>query len=198
MAVSLMAWMAAIFVLVLRLRVRLPGFIAAMGPLAFLATFGGALRLSGGRASSELAGGSIPHAHVLLASAGLSMLGIAGVAGLFFLLEHRRLKSKRPVSLRVRLPSLEALDRVNAVTLAVGVPLLSLGVLTGLFWVHDTEGALWLGTSHQTWTLLAWAIYAGLAVARFAGDQGARQAAASAVAGFVFLLFAVVGVGLLA
>ncbi len=34
-------------------------------------------------------------------------------------------------------------------------------------------------------------------LARFVGHQGARQAA-SAVAGFVFLLFAVVGVGVLA
>ena len=48
------------------------------------------------------------------------------------------------------------------------------------------------------WAVVAWAIYAGLVLARFAGRQGARQAAASAVAGFAFLLFAVVGVELLA
>ena len=45
--------------------------------------------------------------------------------------------------------------------------------------------------------MLAWVLYAGLVASRFLGGQGARQAAASAVAGFAFLLFAVVGIGLL-
>ena len=52
------------------------------------------------------AGGSWEHAHVLLASAGLAMLGIAGLAGAFFLMEHRRLKSKRPI--RRRFPCLRS------------------------------------------------------------------------------------------
>ena len=41
-------------------------------------------------------------------------------------------------------------------------------------------------------------IYAGLVVSRFFGRQVGRPAAASAVGGFAFLLFAVVGVELLA
>ena len=44
--------------------------------------------------------------------------------------------------------------------------------------------------------MIAWMIYLGLVSLRFIGHQGARQAAASAVAGFAFLVFAVVGVGL--
>jgi hypothetical protein len=44
--------------------------------------------------------------------------------------------------------------------------------------------------------VIAWLIYLGLVALRFAGRQGARQAAASAVAGFAFLVVAVVGVGL--
>jgi hypothetical protein len=44
--------------------------------------------------------------------------------------------------------------------------------------------------------MVAWMIYLGLVSLRFIGHQGARQAAASAVAGFAFLVFAVVGVGL--
>ena len=45
------------------------------------------------------------------------------------------------------------------------------------------------------WTLVAWLIYAGLLGLRILGRQGARQAAATAVGGFLFLLFAVLGVG---
>ena len=201
LVISLMAWMAVLIVLYLKWRFRLPGFIAVVGPVAFLAAFGGALRLTAGSPATALdatlAGGSMPHAHVLLASAGFAFLGIANVAGLFFLVEYRRLKSKHPLAFGLRLPSLEILDRVNVVSLSLGFPLLSLGVLTGMLWLQTTSGQLWMGSNHETWSAIAWTIYAGLVAARFAGRQGARQAAASAVAGFAFLLFAVVGVGII-
>jgi ABC-type transport system involved in cytochrome c biogenesis permease subunit len=135
---------------------------------------------------------------VLLSSAGLALLGLAGLAGVIFLIEHARLKSKRPPDRRFPLPALEALDRVNAVALAVGFLLLTLGVITGMIWLQTTKGVPWSGTAHETWTFVAWAVYAGLVVARFVTKQGSRQAAASAVGGFAFLLFAVVGLEIIA
>jgi len=196
MAVSLMAWMTVIALLVLMWRVRLPGLAAAVGPLAFLAVFVSALHAPTAVRLGEAREGPLAHSHVLLASAGLALLGIAGVAGAFFLLEHRRIKSRRPRGSGIKLPSLEALDRVNRVALAIGFPLLTLGVVTGALWLQSTRGRPWLGSEHEIWTMVAWGIYAGLAAARFAGHQAGRQAAASAVAGFAFLLFAVVGVGM--
>jgi ABC-type transport system involved in cytochrome c biogenesis permease subunit len=136
---------------------------------------------------------------VLLASGGLALLAVAAVAGAVYLLENRRLKRKRPAAVTgSSLPSLEALDRVAAVALAVGFPLLTLGVASGMLWLEAATGRLWTGSAHEAWNALAWALYALLVTARFAAGQGARNAAASAVAGFVFLLFAVVGVGILA
>jgi len=194
---GLTAWMAVLFFLAFMGRVRLPGLAAIVGFTAFLSVFTGALTGGLGGADESFSEGGLPHAHVLLASAGLALMGIAGLSGLFFLLEHRRLKQKRKVAAVYPMPSLEALDRVNFIALAVGFPLLTLGVLTGSLWVQHERGVLWLGTSHETWTIVAWGIYAGLAAARFAGRQAGRQAAASALAGFAFLLFAVVGVELL-
>lgn len=196
-AISVMAWMGVIALLLLMWRVRLMGLAAGVGPVAFLAVFVSSLQVTGATAGELDAGGAVPHAHILLSSAGLSLLGVAGLAGIFFLLEHRRIKSKRPASSDVQLPSLEALDRVNKASLSVGFPLLTLGVVTGSIWLQTEKGVPWTGTGHETWTLVAWGIYAGLAAARFAGHQGARQAAASAVAGFAFLVFAVIGVGIL-
>jgi hypothetical protein len=40
-------------------------------------------------------------------------------------------------------------------------------------------------------------VYGALVVARFVAKQGSRQAAASAVGGFAFLLFAVIGLELI-
>jgi ABC-type transport system involved in cytochrome c biogenesis permease subunit len=198
MAISFTVWIGVLFLLALMWRLRVPALTGAIGPVAFLAVFVASLRLGGSGGAAFQTSGSWPHLHVLLGSAGLGLLGVAGVAGLFFLAEHARLKAKRGIAGKGLLPSLEALDQVNSVSLAIGFPLLTLGLLTGVLWLQAAHGVSWQGNSHEVFTVVAWGIYAGLATARFVGRQGARQAAASAVAGFVFLLFAVVGVGVLA
>jgi ABC-type transport system involved in cytochrome c biogenesis permease subunit len=197
MAMSFTAWIGALFFLLLLLRAKLAGLVVLVAPLIFLAVFFAALRLPAVGPATFSGSGSWPHAHVLLASAGLSLLGVAGLAGVLFLIEHRRLKAKRRIGRRLPLPSLEALDRVNVAALALGFPLLSLGVLSGVLWLSTESGRLWTASAHETWSALAWAVYAVLVAARFGSRQGARQAAVSAVGGFAFLLFAVVGVGIL-
>ena len=203
-AIAFTAWVGVLFFLGLSTRYRLPGFVPPLAAVAFLAAFGttvyqplpARVGVYPQIAAAAEASGSLPHAHVLLASAGLAALGLAGLAGLFFLLEHRALKRRRSLRRRIPLPSLEALDRVNRAALLSGFALLTIGVVTGALWLDARTGDFWSGTLHETWTAIAWAIYLGLVVLRFGGRQGARQAAASALAGFAFLFFAVIGVGL--
>jgi ABC-type transport system involved in cytochrome c biogenesis permease subunit len=194
-ACSFMAWIGTVFYLILLKRSRLQRLVVLVAPAAFLGAFLAALRPPGG-ALAESATGSWPHAHVLLASAGISLLGLAGLAGVIFLIEHAQLKAKKPLDRRLPLPSLEALDRVNAVALAVGFLLLTLGVITGMIWLQTVNGRPWSGSAHEAWSFVAWAVYGALVIARFVAKQGSRQSAASAVGGFAFLLFAVVGLEL--
>jgi ABC-type uncharacterized transport system permease subunit len=196
-AVSLMAWVAVVFLLGFRRRERLGALVGVVASLAFVGTFFAALRLPHSEAAPLVGSNSSwPHLHVLLASTGLALLGIAGVAGALFLYVDRSLKLRR--RMRPRWPSLESLDRMSRVALAVGFLLLTLGVVTGFFWVENESGRAWTGTAHETWSLVAWAVYAALVVARFGGHQRGRRAAVSAIAGFAFLFFAVIGVSLLA
>jgi ABC-type transport system involved in cytochrome c biogenesis permease subunit len=197
-AVSLMAWIAVLFFLALLWRSRLAVLVAGIAPVAALAAFFAAQQLPHSEPPVLEGSSSWPHAHVVLASAGIALLGVACIAGLAFLFEDRRLKAKRRANRRLRLPSLEALDRVNAAALATGFPLLTVGVLAGMMWVHAETGRPWTGTMHETWSVFAWGIYGVLVFARFRGQQAARQAALSAVAGFAFLFVAVIGVGLFA
>jgi ABC-type uncharacterized transport system permease subunit len=196
-AISFMAWVGTLCFLGLLLRVRIAGLVVLVAPAAFLGVFLAALRLPAVDPATFAGTGSWPHAHVLLASAGLSLLGLAGLASLVFLFEHRRLKSKAAARRPFALPSLEALDRVNATSLAAGFSLLTLGVVTGMLWVQTASGRPFGGTAHEAWSLLAWAVYAVLTAVRFGGRQGARQAATGTVFAFGFLCFAVIGVELL-
>lgn len=197
-ALSFMAWVGTVGFLVLSRRRRLSGLAVLVAPMAFLGVFVAALELPGSRGDpmDALGAGSLPHAHVLLASAGLALLGLAGLAGLFFLAEHRRLKRKRHLGADSTWPSLEALDRTGAVAIAAGFPLLTLGVLTGALWLRAAVGRPFTGSPHELGSLLAWAIYAVLVSLRFGAHRPARECAMSAVAGFAVLGCAVVGVGI--
>jgi ABC-type uncharacterized transport system permease subunit len=197
-AASFMAWIGTLCFLGLLLRVRALGLVVLVAPAAFLGVFAAALWLPSAGPATFGGTGSWPHAHVLLASAGLALLGLAGLASVLYLAEHRRLKSKAVPRRPLTLPSLEALDRVNATALVWGFVLLTLGVVTGMLWMRAVSGSPFGGTAHETWSLLAWAVYAVLTALRFGGRQGSRQAAFAAVVAFGFLFFAVIGVELLA
>jgi ABC-type transport system involved in cytochrome c biogenesis permease subunit len=196
LAVSFMSWIGTLAFLGLLWRSRLLGLVALVAPLSFLGVFYAALSPIGA-AEPDLGGGSLPHAHVLLASAGLALLGISGVAGAAYLAEHHRLKRKVRLDVPAPWPSLEALDRANALSLAVGFPLLTLGVVTGALWVRAIHGSPWTGSAHEIWCLVAWFIYALVVVLRFGVGQGARRSALSALGGFAFASFAVIGVEIL-
>jgi ABC-type transport system involved in cytochrome c biogenesis permease subunit len=196
-AVSFMACVGTLFFLSLMYWLRLAGLAVLVAPLSFVSVFFASTRLPAAGPASFAGSGSWPHAHVLLGSAGIALLSLSGLAGMIFLAEHRRLKAKRPVARRFPLPSLEALDRVNRLSLAAGFPLLTLGLVTGMIWVNSISGTFWSGTYHETLLASAWVMYTVLAAARFGASQGSRQAAVSAVGAFAFLFFAVVGVELL-
>lgn len=198
-ALSFMAWVGTVAFLLLAWRARLAGLVALVAPMSCL---GVAAAVFSTPATTALhagapGAGSLPHAHVLLASAGLALLGLAGLAGLSFLVEHRRLKKKRPIAGGGR-PSLEALDRAGAFAVAAGFPLLTLGVITGSLWQRATSGAYFSGNPHETFCLIAWAVYGVLASVRFGARQPAARCALTSIAGFAFLGIAVLGVELLA
>jgi ABC-type uncharacterized transport system permease subunit len=190
-----MTWVGVSFYLLMLRRSRLYRLVVLVAPFAFLGTFLAALHLPGVAPAPSDVSSSWSHVHILLASAGSALLGLAGLVGLLFLVEHRRLKAKRPTDRLLPLPSLEALDRVNVVSLITGFSLLTLGVITGMLWLQAVHGKPWTGTIHETWSFVAWVVYAVLIGARFMTQQGAREAAASSVGCFALLLFAVVGLG---
>lgn len=197
MALSFTAWVGTLAFLGLLLRFRLAGLVALVAPLAFLSVFVATIQLPHVAPAIAAPAGSLPHAHVLLASAGLALLGLAGMAGGLFLLEHRRLKRKQSVARKGVWPSLEALDRVNAFTLGVGFPLLTLGVVTGGLWVQSIHGVPWTGSAHEIGSVVYWALYGVLVALRFGFGQGARRCAANAILGSLFASVAVVGLEIL-
>jgi ABC-type uncharacterized transport system permease subunit len=195
-SISLMAWFGTIFYLAVASRLRLRGLAVVVAPAAFLGVFFAAIARGTESGAVSEPGALWGAVHIVLASAGLALGGVAAAAGALYVLHHQGLKRKRSRS-RLPLPPLEALDRANSLAISLGFLLISLGVVTGVLWVYETRGELWPGTSHANAMAVAWAIYCALVLARRFSVAGALLAARAAVVGFAFLVVAVLGVALL-
>jgi cytochrome c-type biogenesis protein CcsB len=132
------------------------------------------------------------HASIAIMSYGFLALAFCG--GIMYLLQERELKNKRFGLFYTRLPSLEALDNLNSHCLAVGFPLLTLGMITGSVWSKQTWGMYWQWDPKETWSLVTWFFYAALLHQRFTVGWRGRRAAIMAIIGFSAILFTLWGV----
>lgn len=94
------------------------------------------------------------------------------------------------------LPSLAQLDILVYRIVAVGLPLLTLGVITGAMWAHEAWGAYWQWDPKETAALVSWIIYAiYMHLHTRAQWRGVRSAWVSAI-GFLSIMFCYFGVNL--
>jgi ABC-type uncharacterized transport system permease subunit len=115
---------------------------------------------------------------VLAAFAGFTLA--AGLAGLY-LWQESRLKRRAADILRLRLPPLASLEQLTWRTIAVSLPLLTLGLAAGVIRQRRDGGSL---DALEVVTLLTWLVYSAFLVSRPSG----RRAAYLALGGFVLVI----------
>jgi len=94
-------------------------------------------------------------------------------------------------------PDLKVLDEVNYKSIAVGFPLLSLGIITGAAWANYAWGTYWSWDPKETWSLITWFIYAAYLHARLTRGWQGRRAALLSIVGFLAVVFTYFGVNFL-
>ncbi len=135
------------------------------------------------------------HASVALMAYGFLALAFCG--GIMYLLQEREIKKKRFGLFYSRLPSLEALDVLNHHCLAIGFPLMTVGIITGSIWARQAWGAYWQWDPKETWSLITWFIYAAMLHQRLTVGWRGRRAAFMSIIGFGAVLFTLWGVSYL-
>jgi cytochrome c-type biogenesis protein CcsB len=96
----------------------------------------------------------------------------------------------------VGLPSLARLDVMQYRVIAVGLPLLSLGIITGAMWAKEAWGAYWQWDPKETAALLSWIVYAAyMHLHTRPGLRGTFTAWIS-ILGFVSIIFCYLGVNI--
>ena len=162
-----------------RPRYRLLG-LSVMPPAAVLFLVA---RFGGGTAAGERShyGNLFLVLHVgfvLAAFAGFTLA--AALAGIY-LWEERRLKLRAANILSLRLPSLVTLEQLTARTVAVSLPVLTLGLVAGFVRLHQQSRSVdaLMGVSVVTWL-----VYGGYLAARPTGRRGAYVV----IAGFLLVI----------
>ena len=113
---------------------------------------------------------------------------IVFMASVMYLLQERELKLKTFSAFFHRLPSLSAINEIASHAAAIGLTLLSLGLVAGVFWNWSLHGKLWRNDPKEILAVLTWLLYFVLAMYRSTANWRGRRAAWLGVLGFVLVL----------
>jgi cytochrome c-type biogenesis protein CcsB len=130
--------------------------------------------------------------HTPLIFLGYAAAFIAFAAALMYLIQEHALKSKHPVRFHNWLPSLEVCDDLAYRSLAIGFPLITLGIITGALWAQSDVRGFWATDATVLFSFLTWFVYLLLIFYRLSGWRG-RKAAYLSIVGFIGVLVTLVG-----
>jgi len=187
-ALTFKSWLIVALYLVIQIKYRLPVLGAIVTPVAFLMTLAA---FAFGAASGELPPGLKTYwlpVHFTLAFLGNAVFALAFAVSLIYLLQERGLKHKKMTALLKRIPSLEALDRLNYQLLVWGFPLMTLGILTGSLLARIYWGDYWTWDPRLISSGIAWLFYGALLHGRITVGLRGKKAAILTMFGFCVVL----------
>jgi cytochrome c-type biogenesis protein CcsB len=133
--------------------------------------------------------------HVGLAILSYGAFAVAFGVGLLYLWREAAERKGNP--LLKNLPDLEFLDLLGYRCISLGLPLLTLVIVSGAVWAQQAFGQYWQWDPKETWSLITFLVYAGYIHARLAMRSKPRLSALLAVLGFLAVIFCFLGVNLL-
>jgi cytochrome c-type biogenesis protein CcsB len=138
------------------------------------------------------------HAHVITCFLSYASFALScGVSIMYLIKQKNDEKGQENKGFTALLPPLEALDRLVYQTIAVGFPLLTIGIVTGAAWANYAWGSYWSWDPKETWSLITWFVYALFLHARLAREWRGKRAAALSIVGFAAVIFTYFGVNFL-
>jgi ABC-type uncharacterized transport system permease subunit len=125
--------------------------------------------------------------HVLSNLMGIALFTLAGGAAALYLVQERRLKTKRPpIARRGGLPALDTLDTAEHRFLVAGFPLLTIGIVTGTYWARKLEVGSPDEVMRTIFAYATWLLIGGVLLLRAAAGWRGRRSAYGTIAGLIF------------
>ena len=174
---SVCAFLIGVLFLVVYWKYNFASFSVCIFPLVFVMTLVGAMEepilswpSSGVRSAWLLL-------HVMTVLLGYASLLLTAVASIFYLIQERQLKSKRPNKFFDRLPPLATLDNLITSAMSFGFVFITLGVIAGSTWASIEKGTEWIGTPQVALAFVTWAFYLTMVFFRATAGWRGRKAA---------------------
>ena len=119
------------------------------------------------------------------------------MASVMYLLQERELKLKTFSAIFHRLPSLATVNELATTAAALGLTLLTMGIVTGMLWSFARDGRIWRNDPKEIFAFLTWLLYFSLIIYRSTSNWRGRRAAWPGVLGFALVLCTFLGARLL-
>ncbi|MBX5467456.1 MAG: cytochrome c biogenesis protein [Firmicutes bacterium] len=132
--------------------------------------------------------GALLWIHVGLAALAYVALLLSALVATMYTEKERELRRRHVRLFYYRLPDLEAMDRLSARLVAVGVLLLGVAIVTGALWAKVVAGRYWNWSPKEVWTAASWATYAAYLVARWRWGWRGHASAVWAMAAFLLVV----------
>jgi len=161
-------------------------------PLIFIMTFVANLFYDPSASIPSVLRSNWIYIHTPLVFLGYAALFIAFAAAIMYLIQEHALKSKHAVRFYHWLPSLEICDDLAYRALAIGFPLITLGIITGALWAQAVWG-VWARDAKVLFSFLTWLVYLLLIFYRLIAGWRGRKAAYLSIVGFIGVLVTFLG-----
>ncbi len=135
--------------------------------------------------------------HVVTCFLGYAAFAVSCGVSFTYILKKRYEDRQATGGLLAAFPTAHVLDDLVYKTIAIGFPLLTIGIVTGAAWANYAWGTYWSWDPKETWSLITWFIYAAFLHARVTRGWRGVKAATLSIVGFVAVLFTYLGVNLL-
>jgi cytochrome c-type biogenesis protein CcsB len=130
--------------------------------------------------------------HVVTCFLSYAIFAFSFVISILYILQKD--EGKRSAKKPGILPPPNTLDELTYRGILVGMPLLTIGIITGSAWAHYAWGSYWSWDPKETWSLITWIIYAVFLHMRLIKGWRGRKAAIFSIIGFASVLFTFLGV----
>ncbi len=131
--------------------------------------------------------------HLLISLVAYGFLALAVVQSVIMSLQDHRLRVHAEASVLRKLPPLETMERLLFQFIGIGFVLLSLGLVSGLWFSMAERGSAFILNHHTILSLAAWVIFGSLLIGHLRFGWRGKTATRWAIGGFVVLALAYFG-----
>jgi ABC-type uncharacterized transport system permease subunit len=136
---------------------------------------------------------TLEYTHIVISLLAYSLMAIAATQGILLLVQEKHIRQKHPGGFVRALPPMETMEVLMFQMIAVGFLLLTLTLISGLFFSEQVFGKVLQFNHHIILSIISWCTFLTLLVGRWRFGWRGRIAAYWTLGGFAVLMLAYFG-----